>query len=718
MQNIIEQFRTAMQSAGISPPVSIEADGQLHRFSTNGKKGDTAGWYCLHDARIPAGSFGDWRSEFKQNWKADIGRRLTLKEEEEYQIKIDTIRQNRELEDAKRHTDAQEKASKIWNNARQTSPDHAYLKQKGVNSYGLREYQGNLVVKVTNNGIVHSLQFIRPDGSKQFLTGGRVKECYFVIGDRPKEILCVCEGYATGASIHEATGYTVAVAFNAGNLEPVARTLREKFPTIRLVLCADDDAWTDGNPGLTKAREAAVAVDGLLAIPDFGNDRLQGMTDFNDLAQHKSLESVKNIIENANSPVIIMKDETRNSEASIIGQNGVKLTCAKDVEVESIRWLWEGWLAVGKLHIMAGAPGTGKTTILLSIAAILTVGGHWPDRTRCGNPKNVLIWSGEDDLADTLVPRLLVNGADRKRIHFISGIQDNGKSRHFKPASDMPRLLEEAKKIGNIGLIIIDPIVSAISKDSNNNGDVRQGLQPIVDLGLELGAAVIGITHLTKGTQGRDPLERVTGSLAFGAVARVVLFASKNTTNGGNSGYTLMRGKSNIGPSDGGFHYNIEQFSVPGHETVLASKIVWGEKAEGNASQLMAEETDQGISNQCNTAVTEAKEFLLTSLADGSVPAKELIVEAKKSGISERTLKRAKDSLGVKSIRAGFGPNSFSLWELPHRVPSNNIGCHVQGVASYNNFGILCPNQNGLGDENLSNQINSTVSDKTVRGTI
>jgi putative DNA primase/helicase len=125
-----------------------------------------------------------------------------------------------------------------------------------------------------------------------------VAGCYFLIGE-PVEVLCVAEGYATAASIHEATGNAVAVAFNAGNLVPAARALRARYPNSRIIICADDDAKTEGNPGLTKAHEAAQAVGGLFARPDFGGNRPERATDFNDLHRHAGSEVVRACIEAA-----------------------------------------------------------------------------------------------------------------------------------------------------------------------------------------------------------------------------------------------------------------------------------------------------------------------------------------------------------------------------------------------------------------------------------
>ena len=183
-----------------------------------------------------------------------------------------------------------------WEAAKPAPDSHPYLARKGVQAHGLRvDADGRLLVPVRDRaGELQSLQYINADGEKRFLPGGRVSGGHFAIG-KVSGTVCVAEGFATAATIHEATGHPVAVAFNCGNLEAVARALREKLPKARLILCADDDAWTDGNPGLTKATEAARAVGGLLAVPDFGADRPEKATDFNDLAQHRGADVVQGV---------------------------------------------------------------------------------------------------------------------------------------------------------------------------------------------------------------------------------------------------------------------------------------------------------------------------------------------------------------------------------------------------------------------------------------
>ena len=332
--------------------------------------------------------------------------------------------------------------------------------------------------------------------------------------------------------------------------------------------------------------------------------------------------------------------DTRRAIPEVVLLNGA------DLEPEPVRWLWPGWLALGKLHILAGAPGQGKTTIALACAAIVTIGGRWPDASRC-EPGNILIWSGEDDPADTLLPRLLAAGADRARCYFVGGTRIDGEVQSFDPARDMGALETQAHRIGGIKLLIVDPVVSAVAGDSHKNTEVRRALQPLVDLASRLDAAVLGISHFSKGGAGSDPASRVVGSIAFTAVARVVLVAAKVKGDDDEQDRRILaRGKSNIGPDDGGFEYHIEQAEpLPG---IHASYIAWGKSVVGSARDLLTEpEADTGQSGG-NSAQSEAEEFLIQLLKDGATPTKHIEAEAKAAGISWRTVRRASDALGIK----------------------------------------------------------------------
>jgi putative DNA primase/helicase len=335
----------------------------------------------------------------------------------------------------------------------------------------------------------------------------------------------------------------------------------------------------------------------------------------------------------------------------------VKITCAADIKPEAISWLWEGWLARGKLHVFAGQAGTGKTTIAIALAATITIGGRFPDGTRAP-VGNVLIWSGEDNAKDTLIPRLLASGADLSRVHFIGDVKQGDEIRSFDPAKDVSAMLSAAAKIGDISLLIVDPIVNAVAGDSHKNGEVRRSLQPLVDFGETLKCAVLGISHFSKGTAGKEPLERVSGSLAFGALARIVLATAK-INDGGTFKRIFCRAKSNIGLDHGGFEYDLNQKEIDGYKGIFGSYSVWGERVEGSARELLAETETQYDGDETE----RAENFLLEELRNGPRLQKDMVREYKAGGFSEITIKRAKKALGIKSKKPGMQAPWY--WSLP-----------------------------------------------------
>lgn len=302
MSDAFSQFRDAMLAAGLEPPDVIEP-GNLHRFPGIGKRnGNTAGWCKLFDDGL-GGSFGDWSSGFSENWQAKRDKPFSTAERETFKRHVAEAQAQAEAERRARQAEAAAKAAAIWNAAAPAPGDHAYLVRKGIEPHGARLHNGALLVPMREGSELHSLQFIGPDGDKRFLTGGRVAGCYFSIGStQGATALCIAEGFATGATIHQATGHPVAVAFNAGNLKGVAQTMRARFPTVPLIVCADDDADTQGNPGLSKASEAARTVGGLLALPNFGPERPPDATDFNDMAAARGMDAVREAINNATTP--------------------------------------------------------------------------------------------------------------------------------------------------------------------------------------------------------------------------------------------------------------------------------------------------------------------------------------------------------------------------------------------------------------------------------
>lgn len=278
----------------------IHGDGMLHRYSTSGKRGDQSGWFVLHDdGDLAAGAFGCWRAGIQQTWCSKDVNTLTPNQRHAHQQRMQAIAQQREADKVQRQQEAAAAAAKRWENAVPAAADHPYLARKGIQAHGIKAEGEALLVPLRDvSTTLHSLQAIGPEGDKRFQPGGRIKGCYFAIG-KPNDMLIVCEGAATGASIHEATDHAVACAMNAGNLLEVAQALHQKYPQLRLILAVDDDWKTDGNPGLTKAREAALAVGALLALPRFDGQREEQATDFNDLHQREGVEAVRACIDAA-----------------------------------------------------------------------------------------------------------------------------------------------------------------------------------------------------------------------------------------------------------------------------------------------------------------------------------------------------------------------------------------------------------------------------------
>lgn len=356
-----ESFREALRAAGLVPPDGISADGKLHRINVEDEKpGRKSGFYVYHSDGVPAGAYGDWHDgpDAWQTWCAFDVAELDPNEYAEHKRRLDVARAARAAEEAQRRVEAKDRAKRIWDEAKPCS-EHPYLTRKGVVSYGLRETGGRLVIPIRDrDGEIHSVEFIDAEGGKMFLSGGRKGGLWFELGDHAG-VICVAEGYATAASIHEATGHHTVVAFDCGNLAPVAKQLREKHPTAKIVICADDDLKPDGkNPGADAAAKAAKESNALVAIPS-----VKGGGDFNDQHAAKGLESVAETIQEAldsdDGPITaidLFPRVVREIQARKEGKSKNSLKFG----IPAVDRL-TGGMRRGMLTIVAGLPGSGKT---------------------------------------------------------------------------------------------------------------------------------------------------------------------------------------------------------------------------------------------------------------------------------------------------------------------------------------------------------------------
>ena len=278
-------FAAAIANAGLGNP-SIIPDGAIHRFRCDGdKSGSLNGWYCLHLDGTPAGVFGSWKLGIIETWSSVSAEEQTPQQRADLRALIQQAKRERDQDQADRNTKAAERAKKIMESSTPADPRHAYLLTKEIRPHGIRQQGVALLVPVYIAGKLSSIQTLYPDGSKRFLKGGRINGgCYLINDQTRRDELLVCEGFATGASLHEEIGAACYVAFNANNLIHVVRYVRRLHPKATIVVCGDDDRWTDGNPGKTKARAAAIDIGAKVLMPDFtGLDLSSKPTDFNDM---------------------------------------------------------------------------------------------------------------------------------------------------------------------------------------------------------------------------------------------------------------------------------------------------------------------------------------------------------------------------------------------------------------------------------------------------
>lgn len=296
----MEELLAALAAAGYQPP-NIALDGKMRRFGRNGST-DSAWFIGFQNHSVKLGKtyhvavYGDWKTGEEHTYKPSG----TMSREDQLVIKsqIEAARKAREEERKERAERARDKAGKLWL-ASDDKFEAAYYSNKLIDKpYGTRTFEcdgGRAVVVPMRDidGTVWGTQRIFPDGSKKFLSGQRVEGMFHLIGENVGDHLLVCEGFATATSLHQATGLSVVVAFNAGNLVPVSKALRKAYPDVAMTICGDDDRWTEGNPGKAKAVKAATVAQAVVIFPTFVELVERQTTDFNDLHAREGLESVK-----------------------------------------------------------------------------------------------------------------------------------------------------------------------------------------------------------------------------------------------------------------------------------------------------------------------------------------------------------------------------------------------------------------------------------------
>ncbi|MBI5593297.1 MAG: AAA family ATPase [Deltaproteobacteria bacterium] len=346
----------------------------------------------IFDDGYPAGSFGEWGKIDTVNWSLKAVKEMTDQERTAYQARIKSLKEEHDRQQAERWAKGAAESVKEWNAAVDVV-DHPYLKLKQVDSIGLRQdKEGRLLVPVYDaDENLQSLQRINADGAKRFLTGGKMSGGWYFIDGDPNKIT-ICEGYATGVSIHQATGRTVYVGFNAGNLLPIAKIVKNRHPGTQIIVCCDNDQWTEGNPGLNKGREAAEAIGASVAVPIF-KDISTKPTDFNDLMALEGPAEVRRQIMSATE-----KAQSNKLPPLTPGDTKIKGRLLSEPPPAEFIMSCRGYpfMKKGIVSLLVSAGGLGKTYLMLCLAMLLARGGRW-GCFEAEKPLKTLVLCAEDD---------------------------------------------------------------------------------------------------------------------------------------------------------------------------------------------------------------------------------------------------------------------------------------------------------------------------------
>ena len=336
-----QQLQDAMRGSGLEPPDTVHLDGKIHRFKSGTKgtpgAGDKSGWYIAFSDGIPAGRFGCWRAGMESTWRAEVGRQVSAADEMAFARRMAEAKAARDIEQARKHEVAADVVDTIWSECIGASPDHPYLKRKGIEPHSARVTgDGRLVVPLYDaDGTMLSLQYIDAEGGKLYHPGGQTGGKFWWLGSMDEVgTIYIAEGFATAATVHQATHRPVVVAYSASNLVPVTESMRALHPTSDLVIVADNDRSGVGQ----RYAEQACAKHGARMVmpPDHG--------DANDYAQ-------------AGGDLLALLTPPINDW----------LVKADDFSAapSPVSWLVKKWVQADALVMVHGPSGGGKTFVVL-----------------------------------------------------------------------------------------------------------------------------------------------------------------------------------------------------------------------------------------------------------------------------------------------------------------------------------------------------------------
>lgn len=355
------------------------------------------------------------------------------------------------------------------------------------------------------------------------------------------------------------------------------------------------------------------------------------------------------------------------------GSEGPVVVRLSDVTPEPVTWLWPGRIARGKLTLVVGDPGLGKSYLTQDVAARITRGLPWPDGSLAPRG-DVVILTAEDGLADTIRPRFDALGGDPGCVHVLTAIRTRERERGVDLSQDLPHLEALLARVKPL-LVVVDPVSAYVGKtDTYRDNEVRAVLAPVAGLAEHAGTAIVGVMHLTKSQQ-RQAIHRTQGNVAFVAAARAVFAVAEDRED--STRRLFLPVKMNIAPKPPGLAYRLTSVGV-------VARLQWeADPVDVSADDALAGPELPGERSEREEAVN----FVRDLLADGPVSATDVKKAAREAGIAERTLFRAKTDLAVKVEKTGF--RDGWTWSLSAKAAKNAEDCHIATHAEVGNLGSL-----------------------------
>lgn len=457
-----QQFMDAVINAGLTPPKYFDLDGKIHRFSSDGDSRKKPGWYVGYMEPIPVLVFGCWKAGFTSQRRAETGVKYTPAQEMKLLAQIAEAKKLRDAEQERKHEVAVETIESTWPTFTPASPDHPYLKRKGINAHGARVTgDGRLVVPLfSEDGELSSLQYIDHDGNKLYHTGGVTGSRFFMIGEL-KQTLYIAEGFATAATIHEATNEAVVVAFSANNLPSVAGIMRAKYgATQDIVVVADHDV---SGVGLNKATEASAKHGVRVVMPPI-------LGDANDYVQ-------------AGHDLFMLLNPT--VEDWLVGADHFS------EKPEPIKWLVKKWLPEQSLIMVHGPSGGGKTFAVLDwMLSIASATKEWAGNKVKAGTVVYLAGEGHQGLKGRVAAWKHKRQVKSLKMWISKSGCDLNTPEGYQKAANQIRMLPEPPSI-----IVVDTLHRFLLGDENSAQDAKTMLDACAALMREFGCSVLLVHH-------------------------------------------------------------------------------------------------------------------------------------------------------------------------------------------------------------------------------